>query len=211
MRGYLVTELKLKRSRVMSTLEEAARIGQAFKRYLTFPVTFNGTLPSEAFGKEPPKRVIIGETYDFSNSEEEKVIGTVTSATVIEPEKAAYIAIATPDKGSHLLKYPLSDDELADYWAHPEAYFGRIQPVSKGIRSIYEMFCWLMESYRNTPRERLLEFMATAPNLDELHKMSDDELRMHYCEGLCATLEAERLKKEQTASVASSAHSDVIS
>jgi len=38
--------------------------------------------------------------------------------------------------------------------------------------------------YKETPRERLLEFMDGAPDVEELKKLSEDELRYAYAERL---------------------------
>jgi len=43
-----------------------------------------------------------------------------------------------------------------------------------------ELFEWFYENYRNTPRERLLEHMASWPDLDELTKLSDEDLLRAY-------------------------------
>ena len=38
--------------------------------------------------------------------------------------------------------------------------------------------------YKNTPKEKLLEFMANYPNLDDLKEYSQEELVKIYCEGV---------------------------
>jgi hypothetical protein len=58
-------------------------------------------------------------------------LGTVTTATVLESEKKAYVTVATEDGVKHIIAEPISDEALADYKAHPEAFFGAIQPVGK--------------------------------------------------------------------------------
>ena len=105
---------------------DAHNIGEALQKYPCLPTTFDGRLPSEAFGRSS-SRVIIGETPTL----EDGTIGTVTTAMMSETEKRVY----SGDSRGRIFSQPISEDELADYKAHPEAYFGRIQPVSKKIES----------------------------------------------------------------------------
>ncbi len=63
----------------------AHNIGEMFGKYLQFPQTFDGRLPSEAFGKSPG-RVLIGETYRFGDGKGGEIVGTVTTASVSEQE-----------------------------------------------------------------------------------------------------------------------------
>ena len=95
---------------------DAYEIMEAFKGYPKIPVTFDGSLPSETFNKNP-KRLRIGETYHFEDIGENGLIATVTTATVNETEKLFYIGTDTGDT----LTIPMSDAELADYRNHPDA------------------------------------------------------------------------------------------
>jgi len=52
-------------------------------------------------------------------------LGTVTTATVLESEKKAYVTVATEDGVNHIIAEPISDEAMADYKAHPEAFFPR--------------------------------------------------------------------------------------
>ena len=63
----------------------------------------------------------IGETYNFEKvgPDGEDVVGTVTTAIVMEAEKAVMVGITTGDT-SFLAKQPLSDQQLADYKAPDE-------------------------------------------------------------------------------------------
>jgi hypothetical protein len=168
---------------------DAHLIGQALIKYTQFPTTFDGRLPSEAFGKTP-SRVTIGETYFFENVGDGGIVGTVTTATMNEPEKQVYIGVTDQHGVAQILRQPISDAEFADYKAHPDAYFGRIQPVQKAITDRYEFFEWHMEVNKALPREALLERLKAAPNFEEVKTLSDSELLAIYCEGLVASFEA---------------------
>jgi ubiquinone biosynthesis protein Coq4 len=70
----------------------------------------------------------------------------------------------------------------AAYRSHPETFFGRILPISKNIEDPVDFYEFLFNSYKETPREKLLEFMNGAPDIEDLKKLPDDELRFVYAE-----------------------------
>jgi hypothetical protein len=173
-------------------------ICESLEKYLLFPATFDGSLPSDNSSEPTKRRAIVGETYLFENvGGHEDMVGTVTSATVIEQEKAAYIAITRAQGGSVILKQEMTDEQIADYKVHGDAYFGDPgRPKKRNISSTYELFEWLMECYAKTPRARLLELAKGAPNFDELQKMSEEDLRANYCEMMAGAFE-QRTKKSR--------------
>jgi hypothetical protein len=175
---------------------DAHHIGDAFAEYTNFPNTFDGTLPSKAFG-DGVMGFSIGETYHFDNIDGESLIGTVQSATVSEHDRLVYIGVTDIQGMSRIVQYPISERELADYKAHPDAFFGQIVPVSKKITDRYSMFEWLMETaYKDLTRETLLERVAPSPDFETLKHASDDELRAAYCEAMVATFEASGFKMD---------------
>ena len=137
----------------LSAKAEARRRVQrcgGFQKYPQLPTTFDGSLPSDNLRDKP--RPMIGETYLFEGvanlpaSVGGNLVATVTTATVLESEKTAYIGVTDQNGRSHILSEPMTDQQLADYKAHPEPYFGRIQHVGHKIGSKYELFEFLMES-----------------------------------------------------------------
>ena len=95
---------------------------------------------------------MIGETYLFegvqnlSGSAEGDLIATVTTATVSNSEKMVYIGVTDQNDRSCILREPITDQQLADYRAHPEAYFGRLQQAGEEFSTPYELFEFFMES-----------------------------------------------------------------
>jgi hypothetical protein len=162
---------------------DAHHIGESFLGYAKFPTTFDGSLPSEAFGAAS-SRVKIGESYLFKDVGGTDMVGTVTYASVVDSEKTACIAVNFTDGTSRILSQPMTDSEFADYRAHPDAYFGRILPVSKRIDNQYELFEWFMEANKTLSRATLLERLGKLPDFDLL--VSDTDLLAEYCEALVA-------------------------
>jgi hypothetical protein len=67
-------------------------------------------------------------------------------------------------------------------------YFGKVIPHSRTAKDAYEMFEFFLDSYKNTPKERLLEFMKDAPDIDTLKQMEQMEIALEYCERCVAAI-----------------------
>ncbi len=163
---------------------DAFDIGEAFDKLDVFPTTFDGTLPSEAFGRETA-RVVIGQTYEFDDG----IIGRVTAATVDEQSKEMTIAVRTQDGQNALLRHAMTDQDLAEYREVPDAYFGRITPKMKHTKDAYDLFEWLMEANQRMSREKMLNwFNKDRADRAELEAMNDLDLRIAYCEAMAAAV-----------------------
>jgi hypothetical protein len=68
-----------------------------------------------------------------------------------------------------------------------DTFFGVVRSVGKRLNNPLELFEWLYENYRNTPRERLLEHMASWPDVDELTKLSDEDLLCAYVDRMVSS------------------------
>jgi hypothetical protein len=164
---------------------DAHQIGEAFLKYLHFPQTFDGTMPSDALDHRRP---MIGETYHFDDGKGGTVIGTVTAATVSEAERKVVVGIMTPTGESIILRRPMSEAELNDYKLNREAYFGRLTPQSRQSKDALEFHQWLMDAHKGLSRETLLERMPDSPEIERLRSAPDDELLAIYCEGIVASM-----------------------
>jgi hypothetical protein len=60
--------------------------------------------------------------------------------------------------------------------------------VSKGIKSPLEAFDFVYATYSRSRREKLLEFMAEWPQIEELRKLGQQELAEHYSAGIAAQM-----------------------
>lgn len=163
---------------------DALRVADhGLSKLLTFPVTFDGSLPGVALnGERPP--VVIGQSYNFEGAGRDgsDLKGTVADAVVMEPEKAVMVAVNCEDGKSRLLKEPMSDGQFADYKAHRDAYFGKVVRPPTGINKPHELFEFFMYGHRGLSREQLLKRLAG--HIPATTDMPDDELLAIYCEGL---------------------------
>lgn len=114
---------------------------------------------------------------------------TVTTASVDEVNKRVVVAVTALGGGSYLLAEPMTDEQLAEYKAYPETYFGKIMPVSKKVTTPYELFEFWLESHKHLSREQLLTQLARHPNIEALRAMSTEDLLVEYAEGMVAALQ----------------------
>jgi hypothetical protein len=168
---------------------DAYKVAEALAAYPQLPSTFDGRLPSEAFGRGR-ERITIGPTYFFEDIGEKGLVATVTSACIDEVNKQVVVGT----DGGHLLTEPMTDEQLAEYKAYPEAYFGKIMPVSKKVTTPYELFEFWLESHKHLSREQLLTQLATHPNIEALRAMSTDDLLVEYAEAMVAALQQSGFK-----------------
>jgi hypothetical protein len=54
------------------------------------------------------------------------------------------------------------------------------------------MYDFMLESYRKTPKDKLLEFLAGAPDIHALKQLDQAALASIYCERMASTIFANR-------------------
>jgi hypothetical protein len=101
---------------------------------------------------------------------------------VNEQRREAWIGITDQSGSAQILREPMSLEQLADYQAHKDYYFGRSLPVGGKVDDPFELFEWFVKSYRGLSREQLLASLAGAPNIVTLRAMGHDDLLYEYCE-----------------------------
>ncbi len=145
------------------------------------PTTFSGEIPLFEYG-ESEDRLLIGKRYKIPDDSGLNRIGLITSAVVLENEKNAVCAIAFENGVSELYKFPLSDGEMDAWRMHPDTFFGVLTPNNKTIVDPLGLYDFYLETYKQTPKEKLLEFLAGIPNFDELVKLNQKDLASIYSE-----------------------------
>lgn len=158
-------------------------IMESLKDYPRIPDTLDGRPASETFSNN--QRIRVGETYFFDDVDnQDGVVGTVTSATVNEDEKKAYVAITTRDTGKGMiLTAELSDAELTDYRLYGDAYFGEPRNRHAKCQDIFDFYEWLVNCYSETPYEKLIELAKDHPDIERLRLLDRDDMVLELCEG----------------------------
>ena len=78
----------------------------------------------------------------------------------------------------------MTPDDLAGYRRHPDTYFGIVIKQAKRIDDPLELFDFFYATYRHSSREKVLEFMAGWPDIEDLRGKETSELAIGYCQGL---------------------------
>jgi hypothetical protein len=88
--------------------------------------------------------------------------------------------------------------ELRGYARHPETFFGVLNSgAGRKMRDPLDFFDFSRPIYQKTPKEKLLEFMKGAPDMEELKTMSQPDLATIYVERLADHLfRQEQLQRE---------------
>lgn len=145
------------------------------------PVTFDGDIPELAFGDAPP-RLSIGGRYMVNDEDGTERPGKLTSATVMESEKKALCGITMDNGKSILCTWPLSDQEMAAWRRHPDTFFGEVTQRSAKMEGPLQLYDFFLDSYKHTPKDRLLELLAGAPDYQELIELDQTKLASIYAE-----------------------------
>jgi len=162
---------------------EMYQLMSSIRNHYDIPSTFDGEIPEFAFGGAIP-RLRIGHKYLVPDADGTEVVGVLTDATVLESESTAYGTYRLADGRSIIVTAPLTPDELAAYRRHPDTFFGITKQQAKRIDDPLELFDFFYATYRQSSREKLLEFMAGWPDIEELRVKETSELALRYCEGL---------------------------
>ena len=146
------------------------------------PSTFDGELPSVAFGNGNTPQLLIGRKYVVPNGEGKEVLGVLEDAVVLANERQAYGIYRLEGGTQVIVTIPLTPEELKDYEQHPDTFFGVYKKVPSNTKHPIDLFDFFFNAYKDTPKERLLEFIKDAPDIEQLKMLSQKDLAEVVCE-----------------------------
>lgn len=152
----------------------------SLQKHSRVPITFDGSLP----GVDPDRQLVIGHSYPLPDGH----LGVLEEATVVEQWKQAACIMRRADGTRIIVNIDLSEDELDAWKRHPDTFFGELRPHHPPAKNAMDLYEFFHSSYVNTPKERLLEFMAHHQNIAELRELPQPELAKHYAYALAATV-----------------------
>jgi hypothetical protein len=157
------------------------RLVASIREHTDIPSTFDGEIPEFAFGGAQ-RRLVVGQIYLVKDKDGIERPRTLTTATVNEIEKVAYCVFALEAGTSVVVTCPLTDAELQAYKRFPDTFFGTLTQPTKKLSSSLELYDFFLDAYRQTSKERLLELMADARDLERLKTLSQKDLASIYSE-----------------------------
>lgn len=163
---------------------------QSIKDHSDIPSTFDGEIPEFAFGGGEA-RLLIGQRYLVTDPDGNESPGLLTTATVAEGEQKAYCGLSFANGKAGIYTWPLSDLEMAAWRKHPDTFFGEVGQRSTKANDPIELYDFFHNSYRHTPKERLLEFMADALDIQGLKKLEQPHLASIYAERCVCSIVAQ--------------------
>lgn len=154
---------------------------RAIRDHSEIPSTFDGEIPEFAFGEGAP-RLIIGQRYLVKDEDGRERQGLLTTATVMEAERKAYCGLSFDDGTAVISTWDLSEGEMAAWQRHPDTFFGTLGQRTTKAETPLELYDFILSSYNNTSKERLLEFMSGAPDMVDLQTLDQSTLASIYAE-----------------------------
>jgi len=167
---------------------------QSIEKHSHIPSTFDGELPSVAFSDGQLPRMQIGQVYLVPGLYGQEAPARLTSATV---DTSSGEMILGYDNG-WICTGPMSQAELDDYKQFPDTFFGTHLQQGRQTETPLELFDFMHESYKNTPKEKLLEWMANASDIAELKNLTQTELSEIYCERCVYSIMADQQRKSDS-------------
>ena len=142
------------------------------------PSTFNGEIP----GMNEGQRLLIGRRYQMDDGQ----IGELEDACVDEQNGKVWLVMHLGDDRRAIYQNQLTESEFATWKRYPETFFGDVRHSQRNVDDPMEIFDRLLGVYSQTPKERLLEFMAPTPgpNRDALALLEQPALARLYAEGI---------------------------
>lgn len=162
---------------------------KSMEEHREIPQTFDGELPSEVFVENPPARLRVGDIYAVPGPDGIEVNAKLMNTTVMNGKAYAVLHDPSTNK-SWIGTFDMTPEELEDYEKYRETYFGVHEKSGRKIETVVEMFDWLFDSYRHTPKERLIELMADHPDQESLRNHKQEELAEILCERYVSSMVA---------------------
>jgi len=155
----------------------------SMRTHYEIPSTFDGEMPDLAFREavETP-RLQFGRWYFVPLPDGREVPGRLYDGIVRDSERLAYgcYQLAT---GEHIIATcPVSDAELAAYRRYPDTFFGEVRPPSRRWNTLVELCDFFYETYKDTSREKALEWLAGARDYEHLKTLPQKDLAITLCE-----------------------------
>lgn len=142
------------------------------------PSTFDG----EIAGLDEVPRLLIGHHYQMDDGQ----TGLLEDACVDEQNGKVWLVLQMDDGRRAIYRNQLTEREFAAWKRYPETFFGDVRQPQGQVDDPMEFFDRMLSVYSETPKEKLLEFMAPTPGSerDALALLDQSALAELYAEGI---------------------------
>jgi len=154
----------------------------SMKTHYEIPATFDGELPSTFSKGSDAVRLKFGERYLIPDADGATNVGRFYDATV-NPTTGEVLGAYEFEDGRHVIaRNTLGAEELAEYRRYPDTFFGEVLKPGGKCDTLVEFCDFLFETYKHTPRDKLLEFMANASDFEHLRTLGQRDLAIAYAD-----------------------------
>lgn len=169
--------------------QEFADLMRSMQEHAEIPITFDGENPGFAYEKGV-SRLVIGERYSVPDAAGARIDGTLESGIVLEQEHTAMCVLRLEDGRRVITRFALNESEMRAWLDHSETFFGVIDRNARRVvkKTVLDWYDFFHQTYRTTPKGKLVEWMTGPMQRDTLEGMEQSELARLYSEGLAATV-----------------------
>jgi SEC-C motif len=179
---------------------EMYRLIESMRIHSEPPSTFDGEHPEFAFDPQAGQsRWLIGNQYLVPGPRDKEVFATLRNATAVNQTKTMH-GVFEADGIHFMVQAPMSDADLAAYMRSPETFFGVVQDVGRNANNAYELAEFFYGVYKDTEKEKLLEFLKDHPSIESLRKLSQQDLAVFVSEQWALSAEAKARESKQKGS-----------
>lgn len=168
---------------------------ESMQKHRHIPATFDGE--AEAFlGGSSKVRLQVGQRLEVPGPDGTLIDVTLESGTVMPEWKAASCVVCRDDQQRFIVQIPLTDEELQAHAQHPATFFGVIDRNAgrTSPKTALDWFNFFWETYSRSTKEKLIELMGRAPDIERLKVMTQEDLATEYCMRM-----ADSIMRRQTA------------
>lgn len=170
---------------------------KAMREYNEIPSTWDGEIPEYAFGEIREVRLRIGDKYLIPDDNGNDVEAELLHCAVFKGDKKVHCIYKLADGRTSIGCYELSERELQAYRRYPDTFFGVYAKHDNKAKDALELYDFFFGVYKNTLKEKLLEFLKGHPDIDKFKGMCQDDLAKLYCEHLVCCALARQMKDGQ--------------
>ena len=171
---------------------------RAMKEYDPIPCTFDGEIPEYAFGEIEESRLKIGNKYLVPDACGKEVEGILEDTSVLENERLVYGVYRLENGQRIICASPITEKELDVYRKYTDTFFGVYKKTPKRVKDPLDWFDFFYDTYRNSTKEKLLEFLKGSLDFDLLKNETQQELAITFCERSVYSIMREDLEKRTT-------------
>jgi len=155
---------------------------ESMQKHRRIPATFDGEAESFS-GGIPKARLQVGQRMDVPGPNGTQIEATLENCVVMPKSGEAFCIACSDDQQRFIVKIPLMDDELKAHAQHPKTFFGVIDRNAgrSSPKTDLDWFDFLWETYSSSTKEKLIELMDHAPDIERLKEMTQEDLADEYC------------------------------